>query len=390
MKGVWKKPEVPAPEQARGGNRTKQLRQMMGRLNICSREYKSRIYDGEVKGLSVVKPFVGVNADVPSDATVMRIEYNKDRGAILAEGINPWFSDLDTYHMTASVIDEAVRRIISVGGRLDRIAILDNFCWPDPVQSDKTPDGEYKMAQLVRSNKALYDYTIAFGTPAVSGKDSCKNDSTRGGKKISIPPTLLISSIGQIDDVKKAVTMPLKEAGSLIYMVGATKNELGASEWNRMLAEEQGNPWNYGGDVPAVDAKAALAIYRAMNKAQDEGILLSSHTPSKGGLAVGFALICMGGGLGAEIDLAKAPTPGKRKLKDDQILFSESNSRFVVSVKPENAARFEELFAGLPVAQIGTVTADKKLVVKGVKGATRIDTDLDSLRKPFKKTLYGI
>ena len=390
MKGVWKKPEIPAPEKAKGGNRTKQLRQMMGRLNICSREYKSRIYDGEVKGLSVVKPFVGVNADVPSDATVMRIEYNKDRGAILAEGINPWFSDIDTYHMTASVIDEAIRRVISVGGRLDRIAILDNFCWPDPVQSPKTPDGEYKMAQLVRSNKALYDYTIAFGTPAVSGKDSCKNDSTRGGKKISIPPTLLISSIGQIDDVKKAVTMPLKEAGSLIYMVGVTKNELGASEWSRMLAEEQGNPMNYGGDVPTVDAKAALAVYRAMNTAASEGLLLSSHTPSKGGLAVGFALICMGGGLGAEIDLSKVPTPGKRKLKDDTILFSESNSRFIVSVKPENAARFEELFAGLPVAQIGTVAADKKLVVKGVKGATRIDTDLETLRKPFKKTLYGI
>jgi phosphoribosylformylglycinamidine synthase len=157
-----------------------------------------------------------------------------------------------------------------------------------------------------------------------------------------------------------------------------------------MLAEEQGNPWNYGGDVPTVDAKAAQAIYRAMNKAQDEGVLLSSHTPSKGGLVVGFALICMGGGLGAEIDLAAVPTPGKRKLKDDVILFSESNSRFIVSVKSENATRFEELFTGLPVAQIGTVTADKKLVVKGVKGATRIDTDLDSLRKPFKKTLYGI
>ena len=201
---------------------------------------------------------------------------------------------------------------------------------------------------------------------------------------------MLISSIGQIDDVRKAVTMPLKEAGSLIYMVGVTKNELGASEWNRMLAEEQGFPGNYGGDVPAVDAIVALAIYRAMNKVQDEGILLSSHTPSKGGLAVGFALICMGGGLGAEIDLAKIPTPGKRKLKDDTILFSESNSRFIVSVKPENVARFEELFAGQSVAQIGTVTADKKLVVKGVKGVVRIDTDLDSLRKPFKKTLYGI
>ena len=112
------------------------------------------MYDGEVKGLSVVKPFVGVLADIPSDATVMRVSYNSDRGVILAEGINPWYSDIDTYAMTTSVIDEAVRRIISVGGDLERIAILDNFCWPDPVESNKTPDGKYKMAQLVRSCEA--------------------------------------------------------------------------------------------------------------------------------------------------------------------------------------------------------------------------------------------
>jgi phosphoribosylformylglycinamidine synthase len=390
MKGVWKKPDIPAPDKARGGSRNQQLKTMMGRLNICSREYKSRMYDSEVKGLSVVKPFVGIHADVPSDATVMRVEYNRNRGAVLAEGINPWFSDLDTYHMTASVIDEAVRRIISVGGRLDRIAILDNFCWPDPVQSEKTPDGEYKMGQLVRSNKALYDYTVAYGVPAVSGKDSCKNDSTRGGKKISIPPTLLISSIGQIDDVRKAVTLPLKEAGSPIYLIGTTKNELGASEWNRMLAEEQGTPMNYGGSVPTVDAETALKIYQAMNQAAAEELLLSSHTPTKGGLAVGFALVCIGGGLGAEIDLLKIPVSGRKGLTDDEVLFSESNSRFIVSVKAENAARLEELFAGLPVAQIGTVTAEKKLVVNGTKGASKIDTDLDSLIKPFKHTLYGI
>jgi len=176
----------------------------------------------------------------------------------------------------------------------------------------------------------------------------------------------------------------------LIYMVGVTKNELGASEWNRMLAEEQGNPMNYGGDVPTVDAKAALKIYQAMNQAAEEELLLSSHTPSKGGLAVGLALICMGGGLGAEIDLAKVPTPGKRKLKDDSILFSESNSRFIVSVKPENAVCFEVIFAGLPFAQIGTVTADKKLIVKGVRGAVRVDAAISDLTKPFKKTLYGI
>ena len=256
------------------------------------------------------------------------------------------------------------------------------------MQSDKTPDGEYKMAQLVRSNQALYEYTVAFGVPAVSGKDSCKNDSTRGGRKISIPPTLLISSLGQIDDVRRAVTMQPKKSGSLIYMIGETRNELGASEWHRMLAEENGTPERTGGAVPAVNAELAKKIYTAMNRATDAGILLSSHTPSKGGLAIGLALMCIGAGLGADVELANIPAP--EKLNDDELLFSESNSRFIVTVAPEDAAVFEEYFAGVPFAQIGTVTADKKLTVRGIRGATRIDAGIETLRKPFKKTLYGI
>ena len=380
MPGVWKKPSIPAPTVEAKDDYSETLTQLMGDLNICSREYKSRIYDGEVKGLSVVKPFVGVNANVPSDATVMRVEYNKDRGAVLAEGINPWFSDIDTYDMTASVIDEAVRRIIAVGGSLDRIAVLDNFCWPDPVESEKTPDGAYKMAQLVRSNKALYDYTTLYKTPAVSGKDSCKNDSTRGGKKISIPPTLLISSIGQIDDVKKAVTMPFKDAGDVIYVIGDTKDELGASAYYRMLAEEQGSPLNYGGTVPAVDGEQALKIYAAMNQATDVELLKSATTPSKGGLAVSLALATIGGQVGADIDLTSLGD-----LSAATKLFSESNSRFVVTVAPENAAALEGLFEALPIEKIGVVTSEKTLKVAG-----SVSVDIDALVKPYKDTLYGV
>jgi phosphoribosylformylglycinamidine (FGAM) synthase-like enzyme len=351
----------------------------MGDLNICSREYKSRIYDGEVKGLSVIKPYVGVNSDVPSDATVMRVEYDDDRGAVLAEGINPWFSDIDTYDMTASVIDEAVRRIIAVGGDMSRIAILDNFCWPDPVESEKTPDGAYKMAQLVRSNKALYDYTTLYKTPAVSGKDSCKNDSTRGGRKISIPPTLLISSIGQIEDVNKAVTLPFKDAGDLIYVIGETKDELGASAYYRMLAEEQGSPLNYGGAVPAVDGEAALSIYAAMNQATDAGLLKSATTPTKGGLAVSLALACIGGQLGAVVDLSGLG------VDTESALFSESNSRFLVSVAAEKTAELETLFADLPLIRVGSVTEAKVLKITDAA-----DVELELLAQPFKSTLCGV
>ena len=379
MPGVWKAPVIPAPVVEVQADYSETLVKLMGDLNLCSREYKSRIYDGEVKGLSVVKPYVGVNSDVPSDATVMRVEYNSDRGAVLAEGINPWYSDIDTYDMTTSVIDEAVRRVVAVGGDMKRIAILDNYCWPDPVESEKTPDGAYKMAQLVRSNKALYDLTTLYKTPAVSGKDSCKNDSTRGGKKISIPPTLLVSSIGQIDDVKKTVTMPLKDVGDVIYVIGETKDELGASAYYRKLAEEQGAPMNYGGTIPAVNGEKALEIYAAMNKATDSSLLKSATSPSKGGLAVSLALTAIGGQLGADVDLSGLGVDAATAL------FSESNSRFIVTVAPEKTAELEALFAGLSIVKIGAVTAAKTLNVNG-----SISVEVDALVKPFKETLHGI
>ncbi|MFL2860374.1 MAG: phosphoribosylformylglycinamidine synthase subunit PurL [Pontiellaceae bacterium] len=379
MPAVWKAPTVEAPVVPETADFSEVILALLSDLNLCSREYKSRMYDGEVKGLSVVKPFVGSQADVPSDATVLRVDYKSDRGAVLAEGINPWYSDIDTYAMTTSVIDEAVRRVIAVGGDLDRIAILDNFCWPDPVESEKTPDGAFKMAQLVRSCKALYDLTTLYKTPAVSGKDSCKNDSTRGGKKISIPPTLLISAVGQMVDVNQAVTMPFKAVDDMIYVIGETKAELGASSYYRWLAEQQGAAEAIGGQVPEVDGEQALSIYRAMNGATRQELLQSATTPTKGGLALALALATVGSGKGAEVDLSAISEGAVTAL------FSESNSRFLVSVKPDDAAVFESLFAGLPLILIGRVTAGEVLTIHGL--AT---LDRETMRNRFKVTLQGV
>jgi len=384
----WAPPAVAAPKPPRRGPRTRALLEILGGLNVCSKEFKSRSYDGEVKGLSVIKPFVGVRSDVPSDATVMRVEYASSAGIVLAEGINPFYADLDTYHMAASVIDEAVRRVVSVGGRLDRIAGLDNFCWPDPVQSEKTPDGEYKLAQLVRANQALRDYTIAFGVPAISGKDSMKNDSVRGGRKISIPPTLLFSTIGIMDDVRRAVTLFFKQPGDLIYVVGLTRNELGASEYHRWLARRQGTPTAYGGQVPTVNAAGALAAYRAMERAIAAGWLRSSHTPTLGGLAVACALAAFGGARGAEIDLQAVP--GATDLDDDTLLFSESNSRFVITCAPADAAAVEGFFQDVPLGRVGTVTDGNRLVMRRGAAAPVIDAAVADLRRAFKETLDGI
>lgn len=388
LEARWEPPNIASPKPERKGTRNRRLLGLLRSLNVCSKEFKSRQYDGEVKGLSVVKPFVGVNSDVPSDATVMRVEHGDSEGIVLAEGINPFYSSLDTYHMMASVIDEAVRRVISVGGDPERIAGLDNFCWPDPVLSEKTPDGRYKMAQLVRANKALYDVTTGLRVPAISGKDSTKNDSVRGGRKISIPPTVLFSTIGRMEDVGRAVTMFFKNPGDAVYVIGATAGELGGSEYFRLLAREQGTPEAFGGEVPKLDISKAGAIYRAMHAAITAGLLRSSHTPTLGGLAVALALPAIGGDLGVEADLSALICDGA--LDDDARLFSESNSRFVVTCAPENGLALEALFSGLPCSRVGRVTAEKRVSVKGANGRRIVDIEIRALRRAFKETLYGV
>ncbi len=387
IEAVWQKPDVPAPRRSRMADRTKQLLQLLAGLNVCSREYKARMYDSEVKGLSVVKPFVGRRADVPADATVCRVEHGSQQGVIMAEGINPFYSDLDTYWMTASVMDEAIRRIVSAGGKPDSIAGLDNFCWPDPVQSASTPDGHYKMAQLVRSNQALYDFCTAFKVPLISGKDSMKNDTQRGGRKISIPPTLLFSAIGIIDDVRKSVTMPFKHAGDIIYVLGETFEELGASEFHRWLARQQKKPDHIGGKLPHVDAEKAMALYERLHLAMQDGMIASCHTPTLGGLAVGLALCCMGGDTGAEIDLAPLYQKG---LSDDGILFGESNSRFIISCDPADAARVEAHFQGQPLLRVGEVAATSTLIIRGRDQHVLAQAGVESLRNSYRKTLWGI
>ncbi len=374
LKAKWAPPVHSEPAIA-GRDLKNDVLEVVGRLNICSDEYKARQYDHEVKGLSVIKPFVGKERDVLSDATVTMIEQLSREGIILSGGILPRYSDIDTYHMVASIIDLAIRRIIAVGGKLGHIAGLDNFCWPDPVQSPKTPDGEYKLAQLVRANQALYDYTKAFLVPCISGKDSMKNDSTRGGKKISIPPTVLFSAIARMDDIAKAVTLDAKFAGDLVYVIGNTADELGGSEYFAMLDAT-------GNNVPKVDAEYAQAVYRAVSAVTEAELADSLHTPALGGLAAGFAKVAMGGRLGLEIDLAKIPHQGN--LTPEQLLFSESNSRFIMTVKPENAARVEELLKGIPFAQVGKVTEKTDLVLGGTV------LPMAQLLKHYQATLAGI
>ncbi len=357
---------------------------MLARFGIASNEHIARHYDHEVKALTVVKPFVGAAADVPAEASVLLLQHGGQRGYVLSEGVNPFYSDIDAYAMAASVVDLAVRRVLCAGAPLSRVALLDNFCWPDPVQSDANPDGAYKAAQLVRACRGLYDACLAYGAPLISGKDSMKNDSTMGGVRVSVPPTLLLSGIGQIDDVAAAVTLDPKTAGELVYLVGQTADELGGSEYYRHLGASRGlraklgdaAPY-VGNAVPQVDLAAARLLYRAFALTTGAGLIRSAATPALGGLALCLARMAMAAELGIDVELPDdALTPAAA-------LFSESNARFVVTVAPPDAAAFETLLAGKPVQRVGVVTQEPKLVVRR-RGRVLIDRDVAILKASYK------
>ncbi|PKN86018.1 MAG: hypothetical protein CVU51_07845 [Deltaproteobacteria bacterium HGW-Deltaproteobacteria-1] len=374
----WKAPKNPEPVFSEPADLGKALTRMLSRLNICSKESVVRQYDHEVQGGSVVKPLVGVQNDGPSDAGIVRPLLDSMEGVVVAHGICPRYSDIDAYHMTACAIDEAVRNAVAVGADLDHLAGLDNFCWCDPVKSAKTPDGEYKLAQLVRANMAIYDYTTAYGVPCISGKDSMKNDYSIGLTKISVPPTLLYSVIGKIRDVRKAVTMDAKRPQDLVYILGETRDELGGSEW---FAQNG----SVGSKVPQVDAKKAMKLYRALHKAIAAGLVASCHDCSDGGLGVALAETAFAGGMGMRIDLKDVPYRGKKR--NDYILFSETASRFVVTIHPKDQNRFEKIMAGNVFSEIGFVSADGLFEVAGINGRPIVKDNINKLKEAWQKPL---
>jgi len=361
---------------------TEQLKRMLARENVASIEYIFRQYDHEVQGASVIKPYLGLNSDVMSDASVIRPVMGCDEGIATGIAIAPQMSRIDTYWMAAYVLDEAARRVLSVGGTTEQIATMDNFCWPSiHYHEENNPDGKHKLAQLVEANKALRDFWLAYNAPAISGKDSMSMDGTiplkDGGKRrISALPTLQVTAVSLVRDVSKCITMDAKMPGDLVYVLGETRNELGASEYYVMNGF-------LGRNVPRVDPKKSMDLYRALEEAISVGIISSCHGVYRGGLAVALAQTAFAGGLGMDIDLRKVAASGIKK--NYQVLYSESPSRFVVTVAPEHKEKFEALMKD-KFSLMGCTIENKELIVKGLDGKVIVKGDIDELKEAYKNT----
>jgi len=350
-------------------------REMLGLIgdpNVCSREEWVRCYDHEVQARSVVKPFVGRRRDGPSDGAVLLVRHDSCRGITVTHGICPRYGDHDAYHMAQCAVDEAVRAHVALGGDPERMAALDNFCWPDPVAGPETPDGAFKLAQLVRACRGLADACRAYQLPLISGKDSMKNDARVGGRKISIRPTLLVSLMGIIADVRRAQTTDFKNPGDLIYIVGETRGELGGTCIERRMQKHYG-------PCPSVRLPDAWAVYRKLHGALRRGFVRSCHDLSDAGLWAALAESCLGGELGARISLDRVPVSGMSRGDTARVLFCETPSRFLVTVAPAIRARWERAMAGAANGMLGEVTAEREIRIEAA-GTECAAVSLDDVR----------
>jgi phosphoribosylformylglycinamidine synthase len=331
-----------------------------------------RQYDHEVQGGSVLKPLTGVSNDGPSDAAIVRPVLDSNMGIIVANGINARYGDIDPYWMAASAIDEALRQIVAVGGSLRRVALLDNFCWGSPDKPDR-------LGGLVRAAQACYDIALDYGTPFISGKDSLYNEFETEKESICIPPSLLISAVAVMDDVEKVVTTDCKRAGDLVYTIGTTWNELGGSQYYSTHGY-------VGNKVPRVDPRKGKRLMDSLSAVMENGLVKACHDLSEGGIGVAAAEMAFAGCLGMVIHLGKVPL-GEAIERDDYVLFSESNTRFLAEVAPEDRRQFESMMAGVDFAAIGQVTNKEKLEVYGLNGEMVLSAHIAELKEAWQRPL---
>jgi phosphoribosylformylglycinamidine synthase len=319
------------------------LKKILLSPNIRQKEWVVHQYDHEVQGGSVIKPLYG-------DAAVIRPLLRKKKGIVIGNGINPMYAK-DPYNMASSAVDEAIRNVVSVGGDPERIALLDNYTWG-------SPEDEKKLGDLVLASYGLYDTAIQYETPFISGKDSLYNEYKYGDITLSVPPTLLISAITTIENVKNSITPDLKKPGDSLYLIGKTFDELGGSHLCKVMGID-------GGKVPKVNPKTGKFIIKRLHQAILNGYVASCHDLSEGGLLIALCEMCISGGIGAEIKLENIIL-GEKIENDLNILFSESNTRFLVETRIGKEGDFEKIMQGVDFSKIGRVTQSSIIKVKNL------------------------
>ncbi|MDO8427853.1 MAG: phosphoribosylformylglycinamidine synthase subunit PurL [Candidatus Diapherotrites archaeon] len=373
LKTTYTKPNFPEPLIQEKENLNSDLLKMIQRLNIASYEFISKQYDHEVQGGSVQKPLQG-KGRVNSNATVSKPLLDSDKGVVLSQALYPGYSEIDSYAMAACAIDTAIRNVICAGANLKKMALLDNFCWCSPTESER-------LGQLKQAVKACYDYATVYGAPFISGKDSMFNDFKGFNEigesvKISIPPTLLVTSIGVIENCEKTISLDFKTENDLIYIIGETFEELGGSEYYRMIEQGLGN------SVPKVNGEKNKQIYEKIEQSIEKELITSAQSIGLGGFGIAVTKMSIAGQLGCEISLHELPGT---VFRNEYALFSESQGRIIATINPENKKEFEQTLKGIAFKEIGKVTGNN-VKINGLNGKEIANIPVDELTQAYKKT----
>jgi phosphoribosylformylglycinamidine synthase len=344
------------------------LKKLLGSFNIASKEWVIRQYDHEVRGNTVIKPLQGkINFESHGDATVLKPLEESFRGLAVTANINPRFMERDPYWGACSAIDETCRNLISVGANPDSLLDCLNFGNPEKPE---------KMGDFYEACRGLGDAARELNLPYMSGNVSLYNESV----KTSVPPTPQIMGVGIVPDVRKCVTSDFKKQSNLIYLVGKeTDKEMGGSEYYNVINVD-------GGVVPKTDINILKNCMKALLMAIDKKLIVSCHDISEGGLGVCISEMCIGGDIGAQINLSNV----SKNLRSDFKLFSESNTRWVVEVEKEKQKNFEKTLKEnkTPFVKIGEIKSDK--IVIEDNGKKIIDQKISNLRDIWKNTIWNI
>jgi phosphoribosylformylglycinamidine synthase subunit PurSL len=352
-------------------NHEETLKKILGSHNNCSYEFISRQYDHEVQNNSIIKPLQG-KGRVNGDASVIRPLQESRKCVVMSQVILPRLSKINCYDMAACAIDTAIRSCVAAGGNINHLALMDNFCWC-------SSDDPTRLSQLKDAARGCYEYAVAYKTPFISGKDSMFNDfkgfdNENNPVKISVLPTLMMSGISIIEDIDYTCTMDLKAPDDIVYIIGLTKDECGGSEFYHTFGE-------IGANSPKVDSLASRELYENIYELHKKQLLSACAAVNKGGIAITLAKMAIAGMLGVEINIADVPN---NKLPSKKILYSESQSRFIVTVAKDNIGKFEEEMSGFTFAKIGAVTDNNSLHISN-GASTIIKIDIKKLEEVYKK-----
>lgn len=340
------------------------LLKLLSSQNIANKEWVIRQYDHEVRASTVIKPLQGkVGFYTHGDASVIKPLENSYKGIALTSDVNPRLIELSPFDGSCSAIDEVCRNLVAVGARPHSFADCLNF---------GNPEKEDRLGDFYESTRGLGYVAKSLGVPFVSGNVSFYNE-TRDG---AIPPTPTILGVGIVEDIKKCITVDLKKIGNPIYLIGETKQELGGSEYYKLLDNKSRN-------VPKVDVDILKKSIDAVLFAIDNELIASCHDISEGGIGVCISEMCIGGNVGVEIDLSEIGD-----IRSDLKIFSESNTRWIVEVKNEKENEFEKIMQNLKKYRIGKVTGNS-LKIKD-KNKTLINLNVIEIKNAWNETFWNL